>query len=225
MKYHLGLVHRLGNVDTIDKTREGYRQQHVGNPTPIEGVHWVNMQGDRDQNGIDLETLSYLQQKYRIQIWERLQAIRAVPGYEKLFLLDTASQIGVRMSRILQGRYRLTLKDTMSYRRFDDVIGISGSWTTMVYQGQRIPPRQRPLWQIPYRSLVPPVTQNLLAAGRCFSFERALVEDTRVIGTCLVTGHAAGAAAATAVREQTSTAAVDTGKVQALLREQKANLG
>ncbi len=225
MKYHLGLVHRLGNTDTIDKTRAGYRKQNVGNPTPIAGVHWVNMQGEKDQNGIDLETLSHLQQKYRIQIWEHLQEIRSVPGHEKLFLLDTASQIGVRMSRILRGRYCLTLRDTMTYRRFEDVVGISGSWTTMRFRGKPVPPGKRPLWQIPYRSLVPTLTRNLLAAGRCFSFERSLVEDTRVIGTCLVTGHAAGAAAAVAVQKKTSPCAVDIADVQKLLRAQKANLG
>jgi hypothetical protein len=225
MNYHIGLVHRLGNIDTIDETKPGYRKLNVGNPTPIQGVHWVNMHGDTDQNGIDLETLSSLQQKYRIQIWERLQKIRAVPGYEAVYLLDTASQIGVRMSRILKGRYCLTLKDSMTYRTFDDVIGISGSWTTMLYDGQRVSPRKRPLWQIPYRSLVPLKTRNLLAAGRCFSFEKALVEDTRVIGTCLVTGHAAGAAAAVAVQQGTSCQAVDLGRVQKLLRSQKANLG
>lgn len=225
MKYHIGLVHRLGNVDTIDSTRDGYRKVNVGKPTPIQGVHWVNMHGESNQNGVDLETLSALQQKYRIQIWERLQKIRAVPGYEQVFLLDTASQIGVRMSRILKGQYCLTLKDSMTYRSFKDVVGISGSWTTLLYQGKRVSPRQRPLWQIPYRSLVPRQTRNLLVAGRCFCFEKDLVEDTRVIGTCMVTGHAAGAGAAVAVQQGCSVQDVDVARVQALLTEQKANLG
>ena len=42
---------------------------------------------------------------------------------------------------------------------------------------------------MPYRSLVPKKTKNLLVAGRCFCFEKKLVEDTRIIGTCLITGH------------------------------------
>lgn len=225
MNYHIGLVHRLGNIDTIDKTKPGYKPLKLGSPTPIEGVNWVNMQGDRNQDGTNLETLSTLQQKYRIEIWERLQKIRDVPGHEQVFLLDTASQLGVRMSRILKGQYCLTLKDSMTYRTFDDVVGISGAWTTLLYNGKRVTPKNRPLWQIPYRALVPRKTKNLLVAGRCFSFERSLVEDTRIIGTCLVTGHAAGAAAAVAVQQNTHTQDNDIVRIQTLLRQQKANLG
>ena len=225
MNYHIGLVHRLGNVDTIDKTKPGYRPLKLGSPTPIKGVNWVNMQGDTNQDGTNLEALSTLQQKYRIQIWERLQKIRDVPGHEQVFLLDTASQLGVRMSRILKGQYCLTLKDSMTYRAFEDVVGISGVWTTLLYNGKRVTQKNRPLWQIPYRSLVPRKTKNLLVADRCFSFERSLVEDTRIIGTCLVTGHAAGAAAAVAAQQNTHTQDNDIARIQTLLRQQKANLG
>ena len=144
------------------------------------------MHGEDDQDGIDLYTLSELQQKYRIKIWEKVEEVRSIPGYEKVFLLDTASQIGVRMSRILEGEYRLTLKDSMTYKTFDDVIGISGAWTTIIYKGRKVSKTQRPLWQIPYRSILPKKTKNLLTAGRCFCFEKALVEDARIIGTCLV---------------------------------------
>jgi len=105
MNYHIGLVHRLGNIDRIDKTREGFRELNVGGPTPIPGVNWVNMQGKHDQDGLDLFTLSELQQEYRIEIWEKTQEIKSHPGYEDVFLLDTASQLGVRMSRILKGQY------------------------------------------------------------------------------------------------------------------------
>jgi len=99
-KYHIGLVHRLGNVDRVDTSKPGYKKLSIGNPTPIPSVNWVNMHGDDAQDGIDAHTLSTLQQKYRIAIWERVEKLKTMPGYEKVFLLDTASQIGVRMSRI-----------------------------------------------------------------------------------------------------------------------------
>ena len=225
MKYHIGLVHRLGNVDRIDPSKPGYKELPIGNETPIPSVNWFNMHGENDQDGLDLHTLSELQQKYRIQIWENTQKIRSTPGYEKVFLLDTASQLGVRMSRILDGEYRLTLKDSMTFKKFDDVIGISGAWCTMLYEGRRVPVNERPLWQIPYRSLLPQKTKNLIVSGRCFCFERELVEDTRIIGTCLVTGHAAGAAAAIAVQEGATAKNVNMSKLQNLLKSQNANLG
>ncbi len=225
MKYHIGLNHRLGNIDRIDTSKEGYVKLSIGNETPLPSVNWVNMHGENNQNGVDMLTLSRLQMDYRREIWENVQKIRKTPGYEQVFLLDTASQIGVRMSRIVDGEYKLTLEDTMTYKTFDDVIGVSGAWTSMLFKGKKVLSYERPLWQIPYRSLVPKKTENLLVAGRCFCFERELVEDTRIIGTCLITGHGAGAAAGLAIKEKQLVRNIDTTKLKGLLVEQGAWLG
>lgn len=225
MPYHIGLVHRLGNINTIDTRKSGYSKQDIGQPTPIPGVNWVNMHGEDNQNGLDVLNLSRLQQEYRIRIWESVQKIRQTPGYEQLFLLDTASQIGVRMSRMVHAEYKLTLEDTMTYRMFDDAIGVSGAWTTMLYKGKQVSRAERPYWQIPYRSLLPKTIDNLLVAGRCFSFERELAEDTRIIGTCLITGHGAGAAAGLAVKANCSLRDLDRAKLKALLLGQGVWLG
>ncbi len=225
MKYKIGLVHRLGNVDRINKNAPGYKEMPIGKPTPIPSVNWVNMAGKDGQDGLDAVNLSDLQLEYRRIIWENFEEIKKIPGYEQVFLLDTASQLGVRMSRILDGEYKLTLEDTMTFKNFDDVIGVSGAWTTMLYNGKRVSPSERPMWQIPYRSLVPKKTENLLVAGRCFCFEEKLVEDTRIIGTCLVTGHGAGAAAGLAVKEREQVRKLDISKLKKVLKDQGAWLG
>jgi len=225
MKYHIGLVSRLGNIDRIDKTKPGYEDIYVGDATPLKSVNWFNMHGENDQDGTDLHTLSKLQQQYRIDIWENTEHIRSIPGHEEVFLLDTASQLGVRVSRILDGKYQLTLEDSMTYKSFDDVIGICGAWTSLLYNQKRVLSHERPLWQIPYRSLVPKKTQNLLVAGRCFSFEKALVEDARIIGAAMLTGHGAGAAAAVAVQSNSPVQDIDVQKIQKILKDQKAYLG
>jgi len=225
MKYAIGLVHRLGNTDRIDTGKPGYVRMNLGDPTPIPGVSWVNMWGEENQDALDVVNLSRLQMKYRREIWESVLKIRQTPGHEKVFLLDTAPQLGIRMSRILDGEYKLTLEDSMTYQSFRDVIGISGAWTTVLYKGQKIPAEERPLWQIPYRSLLPRKTENLLVAGRCFCFERELVEDARIIGTCLVTGQGAGAAAGLSVKEGTNPRDIDTAKLKRLLLDQGAWLG
>jgi hypothetical protein len=225
MKYHIGLVHRLGNTDKVDTEKQGYTRTFLGEATPIPGVNWVNMSGEREQDGLDVLNLSRLQMNYRKEIWERVEKIRKTPGHENVFLLDTASQLGVRMSRILEGEYKLTLEDSMTYKSFDDVIGVSGAWTTMLYNGQRIAEKDRPLWQVPYRSLIPKKTENLLVAGRCFCFERELTEDTRSVGTCLITGHGAGAAAAIAVSDREAVRNVSIEKLKSLLIKQGAWLG
>jgi len=225
MNYAIGLVHRLGNVDRINTAKPGYVKMNVGNPTPIASVNWYNMWGKENQDALDVMNLSRLQMEYRREIWDNVKKIKQTPGHEEVFLLDTASQLGVRMSRILDGEYRLTLEDTMTFKSFSDVIGISGAWTTMLYKGKKISVNERPLWQIPYRSLLPRKTENLLVAGRCFCFERELVEDTRIIGTCLVTGHGAGAAAGLAIKEKENPRNINTRKLKQLLLQQGAWLG
>jgi len=225
MNYHIGLNYRLGNADRVDRSKPLPQDLSIGSPTPLKSVNWFNMRGLDDQNGLDIHTLSKLQMDYRKEIWEKTWKLRNTPGYEEIFLLDTASHLGVRMSRILDAEYKLTLEDTMTYRSFDDVIGISGAWTTMIYNGQSVKPELRPMWQIPYRSLLPRKTDNLLVAGRCFCFEKELVEDTRIIGTCLITGHGAGAAAALAVKRGVRVRDINHGELKKLLVEQGAWLG
>lgn len=225
MQYDIGLVHRLGNVDRIDKNKAGYKELPIGDETPIPSVNWVNMVGTGYNDALDFKKLSELQQQYRIDIWNKVQEIRSTPGYEEVFLLETAPQLGVRMSRFLKGEYQLTLEDSMSYKNFKDVIGVVGGWTSFLYNGKKVDGGRRPQWQIPYRSLVPKKTENLLVAGRCFSFTKDLFQDARIIGTCLVTGHAAGVAAAQASQSGQSTRDVDVKRIQKVLLEQKACLG
>lgn len=224
MEYDIGLVHRLGNIDTINRNKPGFKRQDVGQPTPIPGVNWVNMVTGEKEDALDAWNLSKLQQQYRLDIWEKFKKIKQTPGYEKLFILDTASQLGIRMSRILKGEYTLTQEESMTHKSFEDSIGVSGAWTSIMYKGHKVNWNKRPKWQIPYRALLPRKTDNLLVAGRCFSFEPALYQDTRVIGTCLITGHAAGAGAAIALKQNTTPKSVDINRVQKLLKSQKALL-
>ena len=224
MPYAIGLNHRLGNIDRI-KGDDPEAKKYLGGPTPLKSINWVNMWGDVEQDGIDVLNLSRLQMKYRKEIWENVEKLKQIPGYEEVFLLDTASQIGVRATRILDGEYRLTLEDSMTYKSFDDAVGVSGAWIPVLYQGQRVPTNERPHWQIPYRSLLPKSTENLLVAGRCFCFERELVEDARMIATCLVTGQGAGTAAAMAVKQGETVRNIDRSQLRKLLTDQNVWFG
>jgi hypothetical protein len=225
IRYHLGLVHRLGGIDTIDRSKPGYIKQATGSPTPVKSINWVNMHGKNDQDGTDALALSNLQAEYRQQIWEEHLKMKKIPGYEDIYIVDTASQLGVRMSRMVAGEYKLTLEDTMTFKEFDDVIGISGAWTPMMYKGRNVPVKERPLWQIPLRSLIPKKTDGLLVAGRCFCFEKELAEDTRIIGTCLITGHGAGVAAGLAVKQGMDLRDPDLKRLKKELLSQKVYLG
>jgi hypothetical protein len=71
---------------------------------------------------------------------------------------------------------------------------------------------------------LPKECDNLLVAGRCFGFEEGLAWDAREIGTCFVTGQAAGTAAALAVADRCAAADVDISKLQQKLRQQQVTL-
>jgi hypothetical protein len=220
IRFHIGLVCRIGNLDKVDqaKARASGRRPpaRLGGPTPIQGVNWVNMHGP-DGDALDVEDLTRMEINHRLQIWKDVERIRRTPGYEKVYLVETAPQLGVRMSRILAGTRQLRFDEVMAGKRFPEAIGVGGDWRP---KAQRIG-----AWQIPYGVLVPRRIDNVLAAGRCVSGEPRLADHLRIIPTCFVTGHAAGCAAALSVQDNCRPRDVDVRKLQRVLREQDAYLG
>lgn len=215
MRYHIGLVHRLGNLDKVDPAMmpAGKKPKGLGSVTPIAGVNWVNMRGP-DSNALDVRELTRLELAHRRQIWKQTEELRQRPGFEKVYVVETAPQLGVRMSRLLKGLKRLTWQDFKQETRWPDCIGVGGAWKADHQE-----------WQIPYGALVPERMDNILAAGRCISIEPKMADLVRVIPPCWVTGQAAGVAAALSVRDGCPPREVEVPKVQAALREQGAYLG
>lgn len=214
-RYHIGLPYRIGNLDHVDRSKTvGVRPpRNLGSVTPINGVNWVNMQGP-DANGLDVRELSQLELNHRRQIWKQVQELRATPGYEDVYLMETASQLGVRITRALTGTETLTIDGVKKNRKFDDCLGIGGAWHGDHQE-----------WQVPLGSLLPVQTDNLLTAGRSISSEPKMSDLIRVIPNCWVSGHAAGCAAAVAAKDGVLVRDVAIPKVRQLLVEQKAYLG
>lgn len=73
--------------------------------------------------------------------------------------------------------------------------------------------------RIPYRSLIPKGSYNLIAAGRCIAADGQTMGPARIMSTCMATGQAAGTAAAMTLIENCGFAQLDAG----LLREQLRN--
>ncbi|MCJ7750863.1 MAG: FAD-dependent oxidoreductase, partial [Armatimonadetes bacterium] len=74
-------------------------------------------------------------------------------------------------------------------------------------------------YDIPYRALVPRTLDNVLIAGRMMSVDFVAHNSTRNTACCLVSGQAAGTAAAMAADAGTAQRAVDVGALQERLRE------
>lgn len=133
---------------------------------------------------------------------------REAPGFAAAFVSHTAAQVGVRESRRIVGRARLTRDDVLGGRRFPDAVA-RAAWPIELW-------RERPdrgdrtvrggaryeyladgdWYEIPLGCLQSVDVAGLLAAGRCLAGTSEALGSARVIGTCLATGAAAGRAAA-----------------------------
>lgn len=216
MNYHIGAMWRVGGLDPSFRRASG--------ATPIPGVRLMHLHGEDDKDGLDAFENTRVWMRQRKAMWEKTQALRNLEGGENAFLLETPSQIGVRVTRMLEAVKRLSLEETLTGIVYPDVIGMSGGSDTINFKGRKITKKERPIWQIPYRSLVPKRVQNLIVAGRCFGFERELAWDAREIGTCFVTGQAAGVAAALAVNSRDCVRDINIPILQETLRRQGALL-
>ena len=67
---------------------------------------------------------------------------------------------------------------------------------------------------IPFRCLLPKKLDNLLLAGRCISSDRMTYGSVRVMPVCLVTGEAAGTAAAMAAAQGSAPRELDVARLR-----------
>jgi glycine/D-amino acid oxidase-like deaminating enzyme len=154
-------------------------------------------------NATDPELLSRAEMDGRRQALEYARFLRdRIPGYEKAELAGFGVQIGIRETRRVYGEYRLTREDVLCARRFDDQIGLCGAPIEDHHGGADTTWAYLPDGQcvgIPYRTLVPQKSENLLVAGRCFSATHDAHASVRSMAQCMAMGQAAGSAAAIAV--------------------------
>jgi hypothetical protein len=119
------------------------------------------------------------------------------------FIVRTASVLGVRESRRIEGDYTFTIEDWTERKSFEDEIGRNSYYIDVHKVGFISPPEYKKgeSHGIPYRCLTPKGLKNVLTAGRCISTDEDTFGSLRVMPPCLVTGEAAGMAAAHAIKQ------------------------
>lgn len=147
-------------------------------------------------------------------------------GFENSYLLSTASEIGVRESRMIVGDHVLTESECRACTKFDDAIAAcnydidihnpEGSGTSHYYfsEGE--------YYTIPYRSLIPKGVSNMLVAGRCISSDHGAQASYRIMPTVCSIGEAAGTAAGLAVKAALPVRDIDIKELQETLRQNNA---
>lgn len=204
-RYHMTIQGRVGGCPAGKEVIPEMRLESSGNHDAMDGL--------------DVFEVSEKQQKGRMVIWDKVQQMKKKAGYENAYLMEVAPTTGLRVTRILDSLHNVTLEESMEWTSYPDVIGMSGVCDPFMYKGRKITRQERPVWQIPYRSLLPRQTKNLLVAGRCFGYDQGITWDAREISTCMVTGQAAGVAASLAVNARCAAKDVNIGQLQSALRE------
>lgn len=183
-------------------------------------------------NPVDGVSMTEAEVQARKKLPELLEFIRSyVPGAERAVLAFSGPNIGIRESRRLYGRYRLTIEDYEQRADFADSIAyyaypvdIHASCASDVadkektYQATRYRPGE--VYGIPYRCLLPLEMENLLVAGRSVSCDRAMQASLRVMPACFAMGQAAGTAAAMAVSLRLKATELDADHLRTALAEQ-----
>lgn len=172
----------------------------------------------------DIHSITQATINSRKEIFDAMEAHKRIPGYEQLWLTHTADHLGIREGRRILGNYRITLNDIIEGRRFEDGIclvrmGIDlhkthASDSLNASRGIKNKP-----YEIPYRSLLPKNTDNLLLAGRCLSGDFLPHASYRMMGNMGATGEAAGFAAAYALRNDVALEAVPAAALRQRMKE------
>jgi hypothetical protein len=143
--------------------------------------------------------------------------IEKMPGFSNSYLADTATQIGIRLTRRIKGHYTLTREECEAYSRFDDVIAVA---TERVMGG----PRYEEGFDIPLGILIPKGIEGILvASGKCVSTDPP--GQLRGQVACMQMGQACGVIAASCRKNGVLPIKADVRDIQELLLGQGVNLG
>ena len=177
-------VFRWGNMDTINPpkgVKAGFRiRGNEGNPDACWGGASMNK-----GNALSVRELTRVEISERRKNWEKVQKMRTTPGWEKVYTTNSASQIGVRGSRLVDAEFVMGRAEIKAGYDTSDAIGWCG------HDGAHA------AFPVVYRQLIPKKVENLLCAGRCLG-RGDTIDTFRLICPCFVTGEAAGTAAALA---------------------------
>ena len=196
--------------------------------TPEEGVYKINHLRVFNTDAADSASMTRAHMEARRQVLESYQVLHETPGFENARITQVAPVLGVRESRHIEGKYKVTVADVSGGIKFEDRIA------TYAF-GMDVHPRNAEMkgnfkieianvYYVPYRAMLPVGCDNLLVAGKTISCESQAAGGIRVMPCAMAIGQAAGAASAIALRNHLALDAVPTKELQSVLRAHGAIL-
>ena len=197
--------------------------------TSLPGVVTCNMTNCIDIDGTDPADMTRATLVCRRQMEAMIPFLQTyVPGFERCYLISSASILGVRETRHFVGEATITREDILSARVFDDWAVTRAHFNFDVHNltgngldetGAQKHFQQTRGYTIPYGCLVPKKIENLLLAGRDICGTHMAHSNYRVMPICANMGQAAGVAASLCVKRNVTPRALDVKLLQKRLGE------
>ena len=193
---------------------------------PIPGTYKVNHYRVYGVNANSARSMTDAHIEAREQVLDSYRDLLETEGFEHCKITQVAPVLGIRESRHIVGKYRLTVNDVSEGVFFDDTVVVFGYGMDVHSRDGKISGgfhgKVAPKYSIPYRSLVPAGCSNLLVAGRPISAESQAAGAFRVIPACMAMGQAAGQACSIALDARCDVGNIDTDLLRTKLREHGA---
>ncbi|MBO5702352.1 MAG: FAD-dependent oxidoreductase [Clostridia bacterium] len=193
---------------------------------PIPGTYKVNHYRVYGVNANSARSMTDAHIEARKQVLDSYRDLLETEGFEHCKITQVAPVLGIRESRHIVGKYRLTVNDITEGVFFDDTVVVFGYGMDVHSRDGQISGgfhgKTARKYAIPYRSLVPEGCSNLLVAGRPISAESQAAGAFRVIPACMAMGQAAGQACSIALDAGCDVGEIDTDLLRTKLREHGA---
>jgi hypothetical protein len=215
------LMFEVENVSDDDYT-ERPRKPVKAYRTPQKGCYKINHFRVFDTDATDSASMTRAHMEARKQVLDAYDILKnETKGFENATLKQVASVLGVRESRHIEGKYKITVDDVANGTKFEDRVAAYAF-------GMDVHPRTPEMsgnfkiqsaivYYVPYRSMLPVGCDNLLVAGKTVSCESQAAGGIRVMPCAMAMGQAAGVAAAISLKENVSLESVPTNTLRDML--------
>ena len=225
-----------GILPVSESIRARLAELHEAGEVPLFGGPWINsffhdglvsinvLREPTDAS--DPEWFSRTETNLREKMHALIEVLRReFPEFRDAWLAKSGIQTGVRETHHIVGLYELVKDDILHPKAFPDTVA-KGAHTIDVHHTDSIDQNdfvilRRP-YNVPFRSLVPQGSENLVTAGRCLCADGPGFGSVRVMATCMAMGQGAGSAAALAVQHGLSMSDMDFEMLRRTLIEADA---
>jgi hypothetical protein len=238
------MIFRMGNVDMTQALRLDPRELHARvaeahkagrYDLPRHHVYMHPMPNGREvlcnmtritrpdgsvPLGIRSDDMTFAEMEGRAQARSYATFLREnIAGFEAAYLVESGTQVGIRQSRSIVGKGRLTNEHVLGAGKSPGAASFS-AWPIEDHgSGElKIVFFEEQTYDIPFEALIPRMSSNVLVAGRCMSADHEALASARVTAQCFGMGYAVGAACGLMVREGLSAQALSGVEVAAWMR-------